>query len=514
MNALDVSVFRFASFTLDMARGRLSDAAGDIALRPKSFVLLCHLARHAGHVLSKDDLIAAVWPDVTVTDDSLTQCICDLRRTLGPQGAELVRTIPRRGYMLEVVPRDRVRATGPLATECAQPGSIAVMPFTGATSMLPQDQLMFDGLVHDVISQLARLRSFDVIARGSTFALRHMADDPRRVGQTLGVAYVLCGSVMPRGGGFCLAVDLVRTDGGAIVWTDEIGLGRADIPGMIAALTDRIIASVITKITTAERHRAMQVPDQSLTAWQAYHRGLEQYAVYTESTLMQARTYFQMATQLDPGFVRAFAALSECQATLSRAMFCKDAKAEADASLRTAGHAMHLDEAAPSAQFAYAGARWLHGNHEIALVHARRSVDLSPSFADGYEEIGCIEAHQGNAEIALPHLARSEALNPASPFIDSLYITRAIAHVQLNNRDDAACWAQAAVNRQCSYPQMQATGAMVLAASGHLAKAREIVTTLRREGAVYDAMRIFKAPYSLTGPARHTLRRAVEEIGL
>lgn len=496
-------------------------ASGDVQLRPKPFALLEYMVRHAGRVLSKDELLDAVWPDVTVTEDSLAQCVHALRDGLGPAGPHLVKTVPRRGYLFEI-PASQVPAS-PTGTEAVASGDlrprarqsgIAVLPFELAASLAPPDRLWFDGVVNDVISRLARLRSYDVIARGSTFALRHLASDPKRAGQRLGVEYVLSGSVRPQGEHFRLQIDLVRTDAGSILWTDEIDVGRGGLLELVGALVDRITASVLTEVTKAESNRARLVPDQSLTAWQAYHRGLEAFGVYGEPALVQARAYFTRATVLDPGFVRAFAALSECQATLARSPFCADRKAEAAEARRTADLAMRLDEAAPSAQFAYAHSRWLHGEQDIALVHARQSVVLSPSFAEGFAEVGFYESLYGNPEHALVNLARAEVLNPFSHFIDSIQIDRAVAYLQSDNLDDAAEWATKAISRRESYPQMQITGAIVLAAAGRLGTAQSVVKTLRDQNAVFDPCKIFKPPFRIGGPAKDRLLRAVADLGL
>ena len=88
-------------FVLNRARGRLEDRTGaECALRPKSYRVLELLFIRRGQLVSKDDLIREAWPDVIVSDDSLAHCISDIRRALGPRGAELLRTVPRRGYML------------------------------------------------------------------------------------------------------------------------------------------------------------------------------------------------------------------------------------------------------------------------------------------------------------------------------------------------------------------------------------------------------------------------------
>lgn len=520
VNAAEASEFRFAGFTLDLRQGRLWDASGDIQLRPKPFALLGYMARHAGRVLSKDELLDAVWPDVIVTEDSLSQCVHALRDGLGSAGPSLVKTVPRRGYLFDLpqpaMPHAGTAAgpvTGGSSLLSPRQISIAVLPFAAGRKVSPPDRLWFDGVVNDVISQLARLRSYDVIARGSTFALRDLARDPKRAGQRVGVDYVLTGSVVARGDGFRLQLDLVRTDLGSILWTDEMEVDRAGLLVLIGTLVDRITASVLTEVTAAERNRARLVHDQSLTAWQAYHRGLEAFGTYSEPTLLRARAYFTRATELDPGFVRAFAGLSECQACIARTPFCADRKAEAMASLRMAETAMRLDEASPAAQFAYAHSRWLNGAAEVALVHARQSVALSPSFADGFAEIGFYAAMYGDPELAFANLARAEVLNPMNPFIDSVQIDRAVAHLQRDDLDEATFWATKAVSKRETYAQMQITGAIVLAAAGQFKIARTIVEELDQENAVYDPFKIFKPPFSLRGPAKDRLQRAVADLG-
>ncbi|MDZ4088490.1 MAG: winged helix-turn-helix domain-containing protein [Tabrizicola sp.] len=521
VSSADATAFRFAGYTLDLRQGRLLGASGEIQLRPKPFALLGYMVRHAGRVLSKAELLEAVWPDVIVTEESLSQCVHALRDGLGKAGSDLVKTVPRRGYLFDLPLSAAAQAgavAGPTAGDPAiltpRQSSIAVLPFSAGPGVSPQDRLWFDAVVNDVISQLARLRSFDVIARGSTFALRHLASDVRRAGQKLGADYVFAGSVMPQAKGIRLQMDLVRTDVGSILWTEQIELGRAGFLELVGALVDRITVAVVTEVTTAERNRARLVPDQSLTAWQAFHRGQEAFGTNTQPSLMQARAYFTRATELDPGFVRAFAALSECQATLARSPYCTDATAEAAAARRTAELAMRLDEAAPSAQFAYAHARWLHGEPDIALLHARQSVALSPSFAEGFAEIGFYEALYGQPKEAFANLARAELLNPFSPFIDSIQIDRAVAHLQSNDLDAAAMWATRAISRRESYPQMQITGALVLAAAGHRGAAEVILSTLNDQDAAFDPLKIFKPPFSLAGPAKDLLLRAVTDLGL
>jgi DNA-binding winged helix-turn-helix (wHTH) protein len=109
MNQLQNERYVFADFTLDLVAGRLFVQGDEVYLRPKSFAMLLYLVRNAGRVVSKDELMSAVWPVVTVTEDSLTQCVRDVRRVLGDVEMQMLRNVPRRGYVLNVevqTPRD------------------------------------------------------------------------------------------------------------------------------------------------------------------------------------------------------------------------------------------------------------------------------------------------------------------------------------------------------------------------------------------------------------------------
>src|ERR1700744_1896943 len=92
---------RFGRYLLDLGRGCLLLHENEIALRPKTFSVLCYLVRNGQRLVSKDEVFPAVWPNVTVTDDTLVQSISELRQAIGDEGARLIRTVPRRGYRFE-----------------------------------------------------------------------------------------------------------------------------------------------------------------------------------------------------------------------------------------------------------------------------------------------------------------------------------------------------------------------------------------------------------------------------
>jgi DNA-binding winged helix-turn-helix (wHTH) protein len=106
MHELSRRTYLFKDFTLDLDRGCLLRAGQEVRLRPKSFEVLKYLVEHHGRLVGKNDLMRAVWADAFVTDDSLVQCLIEVRRALGDESRRYVKTVPRRGYIFDLEVRE------------------------------------------------------------------------------------------------------------------------------------------------------------------------------------------------------------------------------------------------------------------------------------------------------------------------------------------------------------------------------------------------------------------------
>ena len=128
MDQIIPRIVSFDRFELDLMRGCARVAGQDLALRPKAFQLLCYLAENAGRLVSKQELHDAIWPQVTVSDDALVQCVRELRQKLRDSDRTVIQTVPRRGYLLNAAK----------AVPGINPAAAAPQPEAPATPALPR----------------------------------------------------------------------------------------------------------------------------------------------------------------------------------------------------------------------------------------------------------------------------------------------------------------------------------------------------------------------------------------
>lgn len=506
-------IFAIGELTLDLSQGRLLSARGDVALRPKAMRLLSVLAQSGGRLVSKDELLSAVWPDVFVTEDSLTQCVHEVREALGPDSAALLKTVPRRGYMLS---GPGVEALTDADGETrVSPGTIAVMPFSLPEGMDPQVRILFDGLAHDVISRLARLRAYRVTGRGSVFALRAFAGDARRLRQLLRVAHVVSGRVIAQGGAgteFRLVIDLVRTADGSLEWVEEITVALDALSLASALVADRLVHAIALAVSEAEKRQALADTGTTPDAWVAFHRGLDRAFRFTSDDMQGALEHFQVATRLEPGFARAHAYASFCTFYFTFTGQLGDRETGARIALQSAAAALEADPLSPVAHWAYGRAKWLAGDPEMGRAHVAQAIALCPSFPNAHYMLGFIECFGGDPVTSLTHMAISEEQSPFDPFLASIQLTRATAYLRIGDEDNAAYWAERSTAHRTTYSQMMYHAAMILQATGRREMAAATLATLAGRDPTYDGSRYFAPFYGILDDLSSILRRSQAQL--
>lgn len=387
--------------------------------------------------------------------------------------------------------------------------SLAVMPFvdeSGARGGLA------DGFTHDIITRLAKLRDFFVIARGSVFALAEKAIAPEEAGRKLGVDYVATGTVRNAAARLVVGVEVVEVRTARIVWAETFERRPDDLFAVLDDIGDSIVSSISAEIETVERNRAMLKAPNSLNAWEAYHRGLWHMYRFTQAENEQARHFFDKALQLDPTFARAYAGLSftHWQNAFQR---WGDRDRESALAYESAGHGLLVDDHNPAAHWAMGRALWLRGEQDGSLAELGRAVDLSPNFALGHYALSFVHSQSGDPRAAISSSDHSRHLSPFDPLLFGMLGSRAMSHVRLGQFEEAAEWALKAAARPNAHTIILAIAAHCLALAGRLDEARGFAAAIRRTLPDYRADD-FIGTFRFDPDAEALFRQGARRIGL
>ncbi len=270
-------------------------------LRRQSFELLRLLVENAGRLLDRDAINRTIWGEIVVSDDSIAQCIRDIRRALGDEAQQILKTVPRRGYLMVAdVATARHSPPNNVFAGSDKP-SIAVLPFANLSDD-PEQEYFAEGMVEEIITTLSRIRWFPVVARNSSFLCKGEAIDVTRVGHELGVRYVLEGSVRKAGRRVRITAQLIATQSGHT----SVGgsLRRPVRRGIRAAVTGLAIAVagvIEPTLQAAETTRLTRRPTSDLTAYDAYLRA---YAMLCtpRAQIPQALSLLEKAIALDADY--------------------------------------------------------------------------------------------------------------------------------------------------------------------------------------------------------------------
>ena len=264
----------FENYAFDTDRRELHHGADVVAVTPQVFDLLDYLIRNRERVVSKDDLIDAIWNGRIVSDAALTTRLNAARTAIGDSGEEqrLIKTLPRKGFRFVGTvreaqePAEAAAADNPVqpprpALTLPDKPSIAILPFTNLSSD-PEQDYFADGMVEDIITALSRFKALFVIARNSSFNYKGRTVDVKVVGRELGVRYVLEGSVRKAANRVRITGQLVDTATGAHLWADRFDGGLGDIFDLQDQVTESVVGAIAPAVERAEIERAKRKPTE------------------------------------------------------------------------------------------------------------------------------------------------------------------------------------------------------------------------------------------------------------
>ncbi len=538
----------FDRYVLDLQRGCLLLADEEIALRPKTFEFLHYLVGNPGRLVSKDELLKSVWPTVLVTEDSLVQCVTELRRALHDPEQRLIRTVPRRGYRFEAIPSTGLSAAlpdavdpqtlssepeeeraplrqgrsaglfrrvpmlaaistiviGALAVFIAiwlrlDPGenasypplSLVVLPFQNLGSNPDQDYFA-EGIASDLTTDLSRLPGLFVIAHATARTFRGSRVDARQIGRDLHVRYVLEGSVGRADGQVRINAQLSDVETGAIQWAeryererDQLRAWRNEIIGRIALALNYRLAAVESERALRERHDSPEASDLTMQGWALV------YAAKAPGNYGAARSLFRQAVEQDRQAVNALAGIAWTSAV----------------SVLDGWSASPVEDLGV-AQEAVAQALAVNPNHVVAhhvrgfvLRLQRRSqsahdafqtvIGLNPNFAPGYAQLGAVETELGRPQATARLIEHALRLSPRDPSLGPWFAIAGMAELHSGHDQEAATWLTRAVDTGTPVALHHAYLASALALAGRISEARATLAEFQtaKPGATIASLR-------------------------
>ncbi|HEY3521444.1 MAG TPA: tetratricopeptide repeat protein [Rhodanobacteraceae bacterium] len=263
--------------------------------------------------------------------------------------------------------------------------SVAVLPFANESGK-PDEQFFSDGLSEDLINALSQIAGLKVISRNSAFQFRDSRDDAKTIGEKLGVAHLLEGSVRRLGDEVRISAELVNADDGSALWSQHYDRPYQDLFALQDGITQAVAGALKTKLLTAPGAvvQSDRPPGGNLAAYTAYQRGMAYQALGTEAGYRQAIDAFSQATRLDPHYAVAYAQLSISWSFLGNAFLSDEAEiAQANARARGAVNtALALDpDASPAHQARKLQLLQVDMDWTGAEAEARRALELAPNDA-------------------------------------------------------------------------------------------------------------------------------------
>ncbi len=410
------TAYRFDEFRLDVARGTLQGPGNaPLDVRPKAFALLRFLVENPGRLHGRSELLDTLWPGVIVTDDSLTQCVSDLRRAFGERAPYVLRTLPRRGYVLTAEVRaetaEHAPPTAPSAASAARAALLIIEPYEhiGAAAAA-----LARALTSDLLTELSRFEGVRVFAapHGETGGAYRIRGDLRLSGRTLRIATRL---------------DDAAT--GATLWADRTDEARdrsGDVPD---GVVERLAAALVRQADREDLRHARQKPQSALTARELCLIGQEHHQRGTEADTFIALAMFYRAIAADPDDAPGYA----WQAfTVQRVVTYgwgppNGAQGALDRALALARRAVQLAPDSPLCLSRLAFALMLHQRWDEAIMTARAAMRTARP-TDYATANACAEvlAHGGCATEAAEMLQRGLALDPHCPPVTRSLLGRAL----------------------------------------------------------------------------------------
>jgi len=446
--------YRFLEFELDALTASLRRSGTPVPLRPKSFDVLFHLVRHRGRLVTKDQLIEAVWAPVVVTENSLVQCIREAREAIGDSGQALIETVARRGYIFTpevdvrpalapagramrgaprraryawagaavlatiaaiawiAVDTDAVRSVGTVPEAPARRFPVAVLPFDASGGPSAETDYFSRGISNDIAAALGRFPELAVAAPVAVTRMRAAGASAEDLQRQLKVRYLVEGSVRRVPDRIRISIRLTDLTQGLLLWSEIYDAVPSRIFAIEDEITGRIAGALSARLSSLERQRAAGTPPASMEAYDFVLRGRELAMRLDRRAHSEARTMFERAIELDPRQAGAMVGLGRLDLSAVALGWTSDPGGALKRAGEHARAAIALDESHPAAHVLLGRTYARLGEPERAVETLGRAVALNRSDPDSHAGLGDALLWSGDAAAAIRALETAISMDP------------------------------------------------------------------------------------------------------
>lgn len=434
--------FAFESCVLNTLTREVHVDGSLVSIEPKAFDLVLLLLENRDRVVSKDELIDAIWDGRFISDASLSTALKSARKAVGDDGEaqKIIKTVRGRGFRFVAEVSEPADIKGVslkplLRADFDDLPTVAVMPFEQMGQ--GDDQGYFaDGICEDVIAALGRIRWLRVISRNSTFSYRGQDYTIDDVTAALNARYIVTGSVRRANNQVRVVVELVDGSTGGQVWSDRYDHVLQDVFAIQDEITERIVAAVEPKVSHAEVEAALAKPSQDLSAWDYVLRATARKSENTDIGSREAVALLDKAVELDPDYARALGVRAWISIWRVHQGWDDPHKAVEQA-LHDAQAAIRKDTNEIWAFVAYGFIATVVRDQHMMLHAIRRVLEINPNFALGHSYMGAGLAVMGRGEEAFPFLQKARELSPLDIQKGDFDVHDSFAHFQVADYEEA-----------------------------------------------------------------------------